>query len=231
MSRAFTSSGTSRITFAIGNNGHTGQGNWAAILRRTTNSVLHVVSYFGTATSGTARTQYACLSDNTFQIRQGSNAQTMSSPGAPLVADGWCLMGVGKDSNGTPRSHKYVYNTRTWSHGNAGGTLADGGTPATSCYIGDWSSGGDAFGGDIAVVGFWSAPAFTDQQFESLVGGFGAWYALSGLTGLWILDQGNTSVSVPDHTGGGANQSAITTTGMGIGENAPWTPGQGAMSC
>ena len=228
MSRSFTSSGTSRIQFNIGANTHNGQSNWAAIVRRTTNSVLHVINYYGTATSGGNRIQYACLGDNTFQLREGNNVQTMT--GAPVVADGWCLIGVGKDSAGTPRFHKYVFSTNTWSHVNAGGTLADGGAPATSCYIGDWSSGGDAFGGDIAIVAHWSAPAFTDAVYESFVGSLSAWYAPNNPTGVWILDQESTAQNVPDTTGRGANQSGITTTGMGIGDACPWSPGQGAIA-
>lgn len=228
MSRSFTSSGTSRITFDIGTNNFSGQQNWACILRRTTDAVLHVVSYFGTATTGSNRVQFAILADNTIQMREGANTQAASSLTA---ADGWCLIAVGKDSNGTPRFHKYVYDTRTWTHTNAGGTLANGGNPATSCYIGDWSSGGDAFGGDIAVVARWNAPAFSDQQVESLVGGFGAWFSPGNPASLWVLDQETTSQSVPDLRGNGGNQSAIITTGMGIGANAPWTPGQGALAC
>ena len=185
------------------------------------------MNYYGTATSGGNRIQYACLGDNTFQLREGNNAQTMT--GAPVVADGWCFVGVGKDSGGTPRFHKYIYNTNTWSHNNAGGTLIDGGAPATTCYIGDWSSGGDAFGGDIAIVGHWNAPAFTDAQYESMAANLSAWFVFQP-TGLWILDQETTAQNVPDHTGGGANQNGITTTGMGIGAAPPWSPGQGATA-
>ena len=225
MSRSFTSSGTSRITCAIGASAVTSPISIMSIVRRTTNAVLHVVLYLGTATSGAARVQFAILADNSIQLRCGNNTQSASSL---VVADGWCLIGVTKTTNGTPRFHKYVFATNTWTHTNAGATLNDITAPATSLFHGDWATGGDAFGGDIAMTGLWFNGPLSDAQVEALPGSLAAWYQISPV-GLWILDQETTGQNVGDITGNGANQTGIITTGMGIGAACPWSPAQAVM--
>ena len=226
--RSFTSSGTSRIAFAIGASTFTGDMTIMAITRRTTNAILHVVFYVGTATSGAARIQYAIDGSNNHNLRLGASTQAL---GTLTVADGWACHGVTRTAGTTtPRFHRYIYSSNTWAHGNAPGTLGDPTTPSTTCYIGDWSSGGDAWGGDIQMVGYWNA-VLTDVQIENLAFDLSAWYQVPP-KGLWILDQETTSQSVPDTSGNGSNQSGIVTTGMGISAvSTPiWTPGQAVIA-
>lgn len=226
--RSFTSSGTSRIAFPIGALGFTGAITCAAIVRRTTNAVLHVVSYLGSATSGTNRVQFAVLADNSIQLRVGSS---VNSANTCVVADNWCFIAATKAAGSAiSRFHKYVYDTNTWSHLAPGAAIGDGTAPGTSAYVGDWSSGGDAFGGDISMCGWYNA-AFSDAQIESLPFDLASWFQLPPKA-LWRLDQPATSHSVPDLSGNGSNQNGIVTTGMGISAvSAPiWTPGQGAMA-
>ena len=130
-----------------------------------------------------------------------------------VIANGWCLVAAGKTGGtNTPRFHKYVYSTNTWTHENATGTLVDPTTGSGSFLIGSGVLG-DFVAADIAVVGAWNTN-LSDAQVEALAYSLPAWFAVQP-KGLWLLDQSAVAQTVIDLTGCGANESSITGTAVG----------------
>jgi hypothetical protein len=130
-------------------------------------------------------------------------------------ADGWVLLAMGKATGTTtPRCHKYVYSTNTWTHQDAAGTATNstavGGTG--TMRFGEWE-GSDDLNGDIAVAAAWSGRNLTDTEVEQLAHSLQGWCALAP-DALWLFDQAAVSQNLLDLTGGGANQSAITGTAV-----------------
>jgi hypothetical protein len=131
---------------------------------------------------------------------------------AGSTADNWHLIAATKTAGTTtPRGHKYVYGTNTWTHTNAGSTLADPSGTTAFAGIGRYqTAAAEFFNGDIAVVAAWSR-ALADVDIEQLAHSLQAWYAAAPLAGS-VLDQQAVGTPINDWTGGGANQSAITGT-------------------
>jgi hypothetical protein len=202
----------------------------AAIMRRTSNGVLGVIFYVGSATSGGARAQFAVLTTNNLQLRLGNGAA--ASTLTVTVSDGWVLAAVTKNdvNPSTVRFHKYVYTTDTWTHENSGTTLGDSTQPSTSLAIGNWSDASLGFpvAGDIDMVGIWNYN-MSDAQVECLPFDLAAWYAPAIPRGLWKLDQSSTGQKVIDMTGGGANQDSLTGTAVSTSSVPLWTPGASPM--
>jgi len=141
--------------------------------------------------------------------------QSNTSVMAASAADNWHLIGYNKaNGSATPRGHKYVYDTATWTHSAGGGAQVDGTAVGSSdtLQIGRWGTGSQYFVGDMAVIGVFDF-ALSDDQAETLAFSLQAWYAL-GPRGLWVLDQADTTTSVLDLTGGGANQTALAGTAV-----------------
>lgn len=130
-------------------------------------------------------------------------------------ADGWVLLAMGKATGTTtPRCHKYVYSTNTWTHQDAAGTATNstsvGGTG--TMRFGEWE-GSDDLNGDIAVAAAWSGRNLTDAEVEQLAHSLQGWCALAP-DAMWVFDQSAVSQNLLDITGGGANQSAIAGTAV-----------------
>ncbi len=210
MARTFSL--TSGITLSLGNTGTTfGPGTVAAILRRTTDSTLQVIYYGSNSGGGANRLQMAWLVGNTLQIR--NDAASVNSTYTVVSADGWVLIAVSKATGtATPRMHKYVYATDTWTHENASGTLANSGAMTGNSYIGRYTAVDFGFIGDIAVAAKWSV-VLGDTQVEALPFSLMAWFQ-SQPDGLWVLDQAATTQKVLDLSGGGANESALAGTSV-----------------
>jgi len=232
MARSFTST-TDKVACAIGACGLQGGAlqTMAAIMRRTSNGVLGVIFYVGSATSGDARSQFAVLTTNNLQLRLGNG--TASSTFTVTVSDGWVLAAVTKNdvNPATVRFHKYVYTTNTWTHADSASMLGDSTHPSNSLAIGNWSDASLGFPlpGDIDMAGIWNYN-MSDAQVESLPFDLAAWYAPAVPRGMWRLDQDSTSQKVIDMTGGGANQSLVTGTAVSTASTPMWTPGAPLMA-
>lgn len=158
-----------------------------------------------------------CVGLNTDSGQYFYSAGGFTTVMASSTADNWHLIAVTKDAGTvTPRGHKYVYDTDTWTHSNGAGTVNDasstpGGTGvARLCRFPD--SNNDNLNGDVDVMGAWNR-ALTDAEVEQLVLTISAWYA-SAPDGLWVMDQSLTTQAIIDATGNGANETTLTGTSV-----------------
>lgn len=148
------------------------------------------------------------------QVQSGNTGFTTSTFTVG-TADGWCLIAAGKAAGtATPRVHKYVYSSNTWTHQNAAGSL---GNPASSAggvvSFGEWENGLDDFNGDIAAAAVFDRN-LADTDVESLAHSLQAWLSAAPV-GMWVFDQAATGTAVNDWAGGGANQTSISGTAVG----------------
>lgn len=130
------------------------------------------------------------------------------------TSDNWTLIAYTKAAGTvTPRFHKYVYGTASWTHSNAGGTH-DNGVAVQSgdnLQMGKWGSGSDRCAVDLALGGVWSRQ-LTDDQIQQLAFSLQAWYAASPVEA-WPLDQASTSQAVRSWSGSSV-QTSITGTSV-----------------
>lgn len=211
-----------QITTALGSLGFAfGPGTIAAIVRRSADSAA-VETIFKAGTSGTtAQYQLNLAADGTIRLQSGSS--TAFASGLTLVtADSWCLVGVTKATGtSTPRIHKFVFSTLTWTHTDAGSALANSSAPANSARIGATNTPSQFFGGDLGIMGV-SNTVLNDAAFEALVTGEAAWDS-AGFIAKWMFDQASTATAVEDDIGA-AEQTAITGTTV-VNEDIPWVTG------
>lgn len=204
MPRQFsTGSGSHDITLATGGLGFAVYGTIAGIVKRGGtggwNSILQI--------GGNRALE---IEPGTGNRLYGWNIGGYAPTITVSTTDNWVLLAVTKvPGTNTPRFHKYVFDTNTYTAENAGGTAVDG-SAGSGAVIGN--SGGDVFQGDMAVVGSWDY-ALSDEQIKGLAHSLQNWYA-SAPKGLWLLDQASTSMPVLDATGNGANQTGINGTAV-----------------
>jgi hypothetical protein len=138
------------------------------------------------------------------------------SLGTASTADNWHLFGATKaNGNSTPRWHKYVYDTNTFSHGNASSAFNDSSAAvgaSGTCQFGRYQSISEYRAMELAIAGVWDR-VLTDAEFENLAFSLQAWYA-SAPAAAWLFDQSATGQTVMDFTGGGANQTSVTGTAV-----------------
>jgi hypothetical protein len=181
-----------------------------ACIIKLTDSVNGAILYAGTSTSSVSFAM---------EIFSNQYSFTTSAGGQNCVgginSDNWHMACISKASGtATPRGHKYVYDTDTWTHSNAAGTLADGAsTPGSGGVIqlGRYATT-EYINADIAIIGCWDR-VLSDAEAELLPFSLQSWYH-TGPVGLWVLDQADTAVKVLDVTGNGANESALTVTSV-----------------
>lgn len=206
MSRLFD--GTDDVVhFALPTGANVGFGTFAAILRCTSFAATRSWMRFW---DGSFINTLGAFFDTAGRVGM-SNAAAAPVGTTTLVASEWYCVSVGKASgNQRPRAHIYRYSTDTWVHENTGANIANANTPVGLSIGGRVA---DQFmPGDIAIAGFW-ASELTDVQVERLPFNIKGWDSLSP-TGLWVFDQADVGMSVPDLTGNGGNQSAITGTSV-----------------
>jgi len=206
MARTFARATVDRVTLSIGALNFVPPVSLAALVRKTTDSQNEVIFRAG---SGAGASWFLNLrgSDNKMEF-SNQTTQIQATTLTLTVADGWSLVGVSKATGtATPRFHKYVISSNTWTHDNAAGTIADPTTPGTNAFIGS-SGASSGFDGDIAVAGVWNV-VLTDAQYETLPFSLAAWRQIDP-KGLWLLDQQATGQKVRDLTGNGANESSLT---------------------
>lgn len=194
----------------------TGAFTVVVVLRRNSNSA----GYHNLLTAQTAATsgsQYGLEIEsngdgNNLQIQSGSTG-FRSSSFSVTTSDGWVLVAGGKASGTTtPRMHKYVYSSNTWTHENANGTAGNPSTVSGGVLaFGRWE-GVDDLDGDIAAAAIFDRN-LADAEVEQLAHSLQGWLAAAPV-GMWVLDQQSTGTAVNDWTGGGAQQNTVNGTAV-----------------
>jgi hypothetical protein len=145
--------------------------------------------------------------------------------GPTLTGNTWYWLVVTKASGSViPRWHvKDITNGTAWTHANDSSNVADGTGPITSIIVGNVSAaGGQDMRGELVAMAAWSS-ALADLSVEAactlaasdLVAAAPSWGTL------W--NQASTATPVPDFTGGGGNQSAISGTSVSANEPPGWS--------
>lgn len=181
-----------------------------ACIIKLTDSVNGAILYAGTTTSAVSFAM---------EIFSNQYSFTTSAGGQNCVgginSDNWHMAAISKATGAsTPRGHKYVYDTDTWTHANAAGTVADGASPPGGggvIQLGRYATT-EFINADIAIIGCWDR-VLSDADAELLPFSLQAWYHTAPV-GLWILDQAATGTKVLDVTGNGANETALTVTSV-----------------
>lgn len=209
MARTFDSV-NDQISFSIGGVGALASSSWAMIYKRAADGAQDTLS--GILTSGGSQfwTPYL-TSGNTIDLWNGF--ANSSSGISALAAHGWvCLVVTKATGSSAPNFYYYRYDTDAWSTA-SGAALANSNGIHTSMTIGGASPLDSNFAGiDIEAMAVWNS-TLTQAQAQSLPFSLLPWFEVQP-AGLWIFDQGATSMNVPDLSGGGANQSGITDTAV-----------------
>lgn len=207
----------------IGSSGHT----LFAICRRAANGAWHTpISIETSANSSKLAMQFS----DTNRIQLIIGASNKDTTVGITASDNWVLAAVTRASGtSVPRGHKYVYDTNTWTHTDAGAASGGDSTDLTGgrVQLGRWQTT-DFFNGDIQLVGALKR-ALTDSELESLPFTLLA-AAAAAPDGLWLLDQHATTQTVIDLTGNGANQTSLTNTSVATTSVPIWNYGSGASA-
>jgi hypothetical protein len=227
MARTFDGSGDF-IKTSVGACALTGAFTVVCVIRRNSNSTSYhnlLTAQTGALTGSQYGLEIESNGDgNNLQIQSG-NTGFQASSFTVTTTDGWCLVAGGKASGtATPRMHKYVYSSNTWTHQNAGGTLGNPSSVSGGVLaFGTWENDLDDYDGDLAVAAIFDRN-LTDVEVEQLAHTLQGWYA-AGPVGMWIFDQSAIGQTVIDNTGNGANQSSIT--GTAVATSSAPGPGYG----
>ncbi|MFF0860891.1 hypothetical protein ACFYUV_03960 [Nonomuraea sp. NPDC003560] len=216
MARTFDGTDDSLGVAVGGLSGQTTAGSFVAVLRRNNNATLTTaINSFATAT----RVVELAIVNTTNVLRLRNASGGGSSTFTVTTSDGWVLVAATKAvGTTTPRMHKYVYSTNTWTHENGSASFADSGPAITTWFMGSQSDC------DLAAVAAWDR-VLSDSEIESLAHSLMSW-PVTAPQGMWVLDQADTTQTVPDWTGRGGQQSSITGTAVAtssapIGYGAP----------
>ncbi len=216
MARAFN--GTSdRITVGIGNMGFNGAKSLAILMRVTADGSANCPFYVGSSTGGANRwMMYVPDGSAVLQLQEGDNNGPATSMGL-AAADSWQIVGVSKAAAATPRFHKAAPGG-SWAHENGTGALADGTAPGTSCSIGARPSSDTWLEGEILAIAAWDR-SLADSEWETMGQHFDDWFkipsaSIMGPRGAWLLNQGDVTQLVRDHTTGGSIETAIAGTSV-----------------
>lgn len=182
----------------------------AVILKRSANLTLDAIIELSMP-SNFPQLTLAIKDDNNMRLMRIATPSEIAIP--ITIADNWVVLAVCKAAGtSTPRGHKYVYDTNTWSHVNGATTVGD-----ASDIAGGWVQFGRQaigpamdFAGDMAVAAAWKRQ-LTDAQIERLPYSLMAWWALAP-DALWTLDQSSTARAINDLTGNGADQTTLSGT-------------------
>ena len=220
MARNFVRSSSHYIRTTVGNLATLRYGTLAAIIKRGSDPgpAAYVVaaivdsSNTGGGTGGLIRV----TSDGQIGVQFGG---TLIDSGTGLGlfnnTDWHLIVATKATGNVAPRFHSYNFATHTWVHTTSGSTMGDSGATSTRMFIGTVHDPlFDAWDGDMAILGAWKR-ALSDAEIELLPFSLIPWL-MTAPDGLWLLDQSETSQSVRDLTGGGADQAAISGTTVSI---------------
>lgn len=174
------------------------------------------------SSGGTAQGHVQVSAANTVVF--GHASDTSASTFTVTDADGWVLVACSKASGtATPRMHKYLFSSGTWTHEDGDSTLTDGSTPGSGGTVrfGDWQ-GGDRLRGRMGAAAIFDA-ALSDGQVEDLAAGLGAWLG-HGPQSLWLFDQASEAQRVRDLCGT-SHQVEIQRTSVPDDPPPGWTYG------
>lgn len=146
--------------------------------------------------------------------------------GGPSLPTDWCWF-VGTKAAGSfaPRWHvKDITLGSAWTHVDGSAAVGDLTGVATTIILGNHIAGGsgDSWRGRIAAAATWTA-ALTDLQVEAACTLAAADLLTAGPGWMVRLNQASTATSVPDDTGGGGNQTAISGTAVDADEPPGWS--------
>lgn len=212
------------ITFSLGSLSSFTSGTIAVLCRRTDNTAWN--GPFCTRTSGGTPEMYLDIAPSNsapnnslwcnFAVNQnGGTTVTLTA------VESWAWVVVTKASgSATPRYHKYVMSSATWTRVNGSGNIGNAVSPSGGdLQIGD--AGGDFFKGDIAAVACWTT-ALSDGTLNGIVNNWTSGVLAASPQGAWLLNQASTATSITDGTAGGANQTARTGTTVSSGTISNW---------
>lgn len=153
--------------------------------------------------------------NNVYSFLQGAGSGASETNTGWISAE-WQLHAWTKaatSSTNNARWHRYRYSNSTWTHENDGTAqaFASNFTALGHLHIGRYDTGNDLTG-EIAVLAVWDR-VLSDGEVEGLALDIQGWYNAAPKAG-WILNQTSTAQPVPDFTGGGANQTAISGTSV-----------------
>jgi hypothetical protein len=163
----------------------------------------------GHTSAGTGRWAFETLTTDALWWQSGGTGRAGPSI---AVADGWCLLGVTRTAGTTtPRFHKFVYATNTWTHSDAASTTGNPLTTAGGTIRFGEHQNIDDFTGDIAASVLYNGATLSDSQVEDLAFSYDAWWAF-GPAGLWRFDSPCAWAKVRDLTGKGADETVLNGT-------------------
>jgi len=221
MPRTFNGT-TDNLRTALGAiNGTVTAVTFAAIIRRGANGAWHSVMEL--VDSGGSNILALELSAGNAIDFNANMASGSASSFTVQTTDGQVLLAVTKATGTvTPRMHKYVYSSDTWTHSAGSLTVANPSGTAASVRFAQWETT-DFYQGDLVAAGMWNRD-LTDTEVEQLAMSLTGWHAVTPAA-LWVFDQQATGQTVPDLTGGGANQNAITGTTVASTSPVVWSYG------
>lgn len=115
------------------------------------------------------------------------------------------------------RGHRMLLSAGVWAHANYGASADSANIPVTRCRVGGHFSTSGALNGDVAAMAIvqaeWSDATIAGGSLET---GLAQWMTLIGADPavVWAFNQAVVSDPVPDVTGGGGDQTAISGTSI-----------------
>lgn len=180
-----------------------------------TTDVTQFLLSFDAGTNSNQRAAVSIDGSGGIQYTIGGITRTF---GLTITNGVWYLFVVTKaNGTATPRANLYNYTSASWAGwANGDDTLDNDGTTLVEVRMGNgpgsFPLSGKMFG--AAVYGY----ALSDVQGETLENAAQNWFDL-GPMAMWRLNQASTATPVPDDTGNGANQTAITGTSVDTGDD------------
>lgn len=227
MARSFD--GSSSIQGSIGGLiGTPGGAHTIAVIAKRGTSGTDMVLVSLETSANTSKLALEWGSTNNLNLVIGSSSKDTNVDVA--TTDNWVCAVVNRASGtSTPRGHKYVFDSDTWTHTDAGATSGGDSSDLTAgrIQIAQWQNTA-RFTGDIAVAAVWKR-SLSDAEVETLASSLQAWYATAP-DALWVLDQHATTHNVIDAGGGGANQTSITGTAVSTASVPVFNYGAGASA-
>ena len=153
---------------------------------------------------------------------QGNNAMNLTN------AD-WQVIGMNMAApTATPRFHRKVLGSGSWTHGDAAGSVTTSSQVADGFIVATFERTG-TFGYTamrVAMIAAWQDVNLTDTDFVNIESNHTTVFVDSlSPSALWDFNQASVADDVLDLTGGGANETSITGTTVIGGDDPAWTFG------
>lgn len=134
----------------------------------------------------------------------------------------WFMLAITK-ANGSAvvRGHTFAYTGGTWTHTDYGSINDSANGPVSLLRVGRNDTTNEYLHASVAVMGIWLS-VLPDLTLEGMTASLGSWISQSP-DALWAFNQTSVATPVPDTTGHGADQSAITGTSVDADEPPGWS--------